>query len=153
MNEAIYHCWETLNSSSVSGHITVCAQSCLTLCDPMDCNLPGSSVHGISQARILECVATSHSRGSSQPRDLTCISSNPHLLHLLHRQVDSLPLASPGKPKSHHSINVWSMNEDTDHCWETKFLSYFRTHHYIPLKLKVFVFFKFPLCKLKKKFF
>ena len=51
--------------------------SCLTLCDPMDCSLPGSSVHGIFQARILEWVAISFSRGSSQPRDRThvfCIS-------------------------------------------------------------------------------
>ena len=45
------------------------AQSCLTLCDPMDCSPPGSSVHGILQARILEWVAISFSRGSSQPRD------------------------------------------------------------------------------------
>ena len=40
----------------------------------MDCSPPGSSVHGISQARILEWVAISSSRGSSQPRDQTCIS-------------------------------------------------------------------------------
>ena len=39
------------------------------LCDPMDCCLPGSSVHGILQARILEWVAIPFSRGSSQPRD------------------------------------------------------------------------------------
>ena len=43
-------------------------------CDPMDCSPPGSSVHGISQARILEWIATSFSRGSSQPKDQTCIS-------------------------------------------------------------------------------
>ena len=42
-----------------------CAQPCLTLCDPMDCNLPGFSVQGILQARILEWVAGSYSRGSS----------------------------------------------------------------------------------------
>ena len=41
------------------------AKLCPTLCDPMDCSLPGSSVHGISQARILEWVALSFSRGSS----------------------------------------------------------------------------------------
>ena len=50
------------------------AQSCPTLCDPMDYGLPGFSVHGIFQARILEWVAISFSRGSSQPRDRTCIS-------------------------------------------------------------------------------
>ena len=47
------------------------AQSCLTLCSPMDCSPPGSSVHGISQGKILECVAMPSSRGSSQPRDRT----------------------------------------------------------------------------------
>ena len=52
----------------------VCDQSCLTLCNPMDCNLPGSSVHGIFQTRILEEVAISFSRGSSQPRDWTQVS-------------------------------------------------------------------------------
>ena len=50
------------------------AQSCLTFCDPMDCNRPGSSVCGISQARKLEWVAICYSRGSSQLRDQTCIS-------------------------------------------------------------------------------
>ena len=50
------------------------AQSCLTLCDPMDCSLPGFSVHGIFQARVLEWVAISFSRGSSWPRDWTQVS-------------------------------------------------------------------------------
>ena len=47
------------------------AQSGPTLCDPMDCSLPGSSVHGILQKGILEWVAIPFSRGSSQPRDGT----------------------------------------------------------------------------------
>ena len=46
-------------------------QSCPTLCGPMDCSLPGSSLHGILQVRVLEWVAISSSRGSSQPRDRT----------------------------------------------------------------------------------
>ena len=50
------------------------AQSCPTLCDPMDCNLPGFSIHGIFQARILECIAISFSRGSSRPRNRTWVS-------------------------------------------------------------------------------
>ena len=50
------------------------AQSCPTLCDPMDCSLPGSSVPGILQARVLEWVAISFSRRSSQPRDGTRVS-------------------------------------------------------------------------------
>ena len=51
--------------------MNVFAQSCPTLCDPMDCSPPGSSVYGIFQARVLEWVAISFSRGSSQPRDRT----------------------------------------------------------------------------------
>ena len=49
-------------------------QLCPTLCNPMDCSLPGSSVCGISQARILEQVAIPFSRGSSQPRDRIWVS-------------------------------------------------------------------------------
>ena len=50
-------------------------QSCLTLCDPMDCSLLDSSAHGILQARLLEWVAMPSSTESSQPRDQTSISS------------------------------------------------------------------------------
>ena len=50
------------------------AQSCPTLCNPKDRSPPGSSVHGILQARVLECVAIPFSRGSSRPRDWTQVS-------------------------------------------------------------------------------
>ena len=64
-------------------------QSCSTLCDPMDCSPPGSSVHGIFQARELEWGAISFSRGSSRPRDGT--PGLPHyrqmLYHLSHHPV------------------------------------------------------------------
>ena len=56
------------------------AKSCPALCNPMDCSLPGSSVHGISQTRILEKVAISFSRGSLWPSDQTHISCTS-LLH------------------------------------------------------------------------
>ena len=46
-----------------------CAQSCLTLCNSADCKSPGSSVHGIFQATVLEQVAISYARGSIKPRD------------------------------------------------------------------------------------
>ena len=52
-------------------------QLCLTLCDPMDCSLPGSSVHGILQARILEWLAIPFSKGSSRPRDRTWVLRIP----------------------------------------------------------------------------
>ena len=59
------------------GHVGMCmlcyAQLCLTLCDPMACSLPGSSVHGIFQARILEWVAVPSSSGSSQTH-ISCVS-------------------------------------------------------------------------------
>ena len=55
-------------------HCYCCAQSNLTLCDPMNCSLPSSSVHEISQAGILKWVAISYSRVSSQPRDRTHVS-------------------------------------------------------------------------------
>ena len=64
------------------------AQLCPTLYNPMDYSLPGSSVPGAFQARILEWVAISFSRGSFQPRDQT----------LLHWQADSLPLSHQGSP-------------------------------------------------------
>ena len=59
-----------LHSVCAHAHVCVCvcvllAQSCLTLCDPMDCGPTGSSIHGIPQARILEWVAMPSSRGSS----------------------------------------------------------------------------------------
>ena len=72
-------------------HACVHAQSFPTLCNPMGHSPPGSSVHGILQARVLEWVAIFFSRGSSQ-------GSNPHLLRLLHWQAGSLPLAPPGNP-------------------------------------------------------
>ena len=59
--------WESESESEVT-------QSSPTLCDPEDCSPPGSSIHGILQARILEWVAISFSRGSSRPRDRTQVS-------------------------------------------------------------------------------
>ena len=50
------------------------AQSCPSLCNPMDCNLPDSYVHGIFQGRILERVAIPFTRGSSRPGDQTWVS-------------------------------------------------------------------------------
>ena len=66
--------WFNLSESQLSHFKGKVAQSCLTLCDPMDCSLPDSSVHGILQARILERVAISFSKGSSWPRDRTHVS-------------------------------------------------------------------------------
>ena len=61
-------------SSVIRILFSLVAQLCLTLYDLMDCSPPGSSVHGVSQARILEWVAISSSGGSSRPRDCTHVS-------------------------------------------------------------------------------
>ena len=65
--------WHLLLMTSIVKWSEV-TQSCLTLCDPVDCSLPGSSVHGILQTRILEWIVISFSRGSSRPKDWTWVS-------------------------------------------------------------------------------
>jgi len=60
-------------------------QSCLTLCDPVDCILPGFSVHGVLQARILEWIVIPFSKGSSLPRDQTWEHCRQFLYHLSHQ--------------------------------------------------------------------
>ena len=60
----------------------VCAQSLLTLCDSMDCSLPGSSVHGIFKVRILKWISISSYEVSPQPREVPWVGKSPvHLLH------------------------------------------------------------------------
>ena len=66
-------------------------QSCLTLCNPMDFSPPGSAVHGILQARILDRVAISYSRESPQPGIEPICLASPALL------TDSLPSKPPGE--------------------------------------------------------
>ena len=65
-------------------HACLAAQLCLTFCDPMDCHPPGSSVHGILQAKTLEPVANPYSRGSSWLRDQTHISCLLHWRWILY---------------------------------------------------------------------
>ena len=82
-------------------YIQLVAQSCPTLCDPTDCSPPDSSVHWISQARILEWVAIPFSRGSSQPRDRT---GSPAL------QADFVPSELQGSPSWTHTTNYKILN-------------------------------------------
>ena len=105
---------------------------CPTLCDPMDCSPPGSSVHRIFQARILEWVAISSSRGSSPPEDRTQLS---------HIAMDSLPAEPQGKllfsntPCRRHKINMkssWTRfihSERFDHTRSEELDSSWREHH------------------------
>ena len=75
-------------------------QSYLALCNPMDCSLPGFSVHGILQARILEWVAMPSSRGSFCPRDRThvsCVSCTAD---------EFFTAEPPGKPTNELYLNI-----------------------------------------------
>ena len=85
------------------------SELCLTLCDPMDYSLPGSSVHGILQARIPEWVAITWSKGSSQPRDRTCCL--PRLLCC--RWITTEPR---GFPDDTRDLFLWLC-----HLWETTY--------------------------------
>ena len=78
------------------------AQSCPTLCDPMDCSPQGSSVHGISQARILEWTANSYSRGSSWPRDWIQVSCTDRRVF-----VFFLTTEPPGKPSCYPKLTYY----------------------------------------------
>ena len=100
-------------------------QSCLTLCKPMDCSLPGSSVHEILQARILEWVVIPSSRGSSRPRDqshvsyVSCIGRwvLHHWCHLgSHMETQETQVRSLGREdpleeglETHSSILAWEI--------------------------------------------
>ena len=87
-------------------------QSCLTLCDPMNCSLPGSSAHEILQARILEWVAISFSRGFLQPRNHTQVSCTAgRFLTNLYVLVSSLFLLRKGR-YSYCGIQFWIQD-----CW------------------------------------
>ena len=122
--------------------VCVCAkslQSCLTLCDPMDCSPPGSSVHGILQARILEGVAISSSRGSSQSRDRTCVSYVScigrqvlyHYHHLGSPYISPFPLEPPSPSTlSHRSGLLQSLSLS---CLHVIFLSYWKDSGYFLL--------------------
>ena len=96
------------NSKVSTVYACMCAkslQSCPTLCDYMDCSLPGSSVHGIPQTRILEWVALPFSRRSSLPRNWT------HVSYLLPWQAGSLAQVPPGKPWQQEAFKVENLTD------------------------------------------
>ena len=109
------------------------AQSCLILCDSVDCSPPGSSVHGILQARILEWVAIPFSRGSFQPRDQTWVSHTAGgfftiwntKLHVKNLEKKKNYLQYQGKNFSdlfsQTSFSVWVQRQGSSGkrgCWE-----------------------------------
>ena len=79
--------WNSSEFSFRCMYVSIVTQSCLTLCDPMDCSPPGGSSHGIFQTRMLEWVAIPYSRGSSWPRNWTwvCHIAGETLYYLSHQ--------------------------------------------------------------------
>ena len=88
----------TSGNSNQKRHVLSCSVM-PTLCNPMDCTPPGSSVHGIFQARILERAATSSSRGSSWPRDWTWVScgSCTAVGFFTHWAIEKTPIREKGQ--------------------------------------------------------
>ena len=89
---------------------------CLTLCNPMDCSLPGSSVHGIFEARILDQIAISYSRGSLRPRDRTHTSSfSCPVRQILYYCATWKPMTSGATPILKASEQQWTQSTE----WES----------------------------------
>ena len=106
------------------------AKSCPTLCDPMVCSPPGSSVHGISQARIREWFAIFFSGESSQPRGWICVSCIGWQI-LYHWATKEMQLALLGGiKKGHGNLSEWDyISWDTKPLWSGLF---FRNRVYVP---------------------
>ena len=118
------------------------AQSCPTLCDPVDCSLPGSSVRGIFQARILEWAAIYFSRGSSRPRDWTMSPALQGRLSTI--WTPGLVLRSPVKIRI--SIELWNKNSRAKH--ESLFLQVSRNWLFNTLNFKNLYHYNRPYYKL-----
>ena len=115
-------------------------QSCPTLCNPMDCSPPGSSVYGILQARILEWVAISFSRGSFWPRDRTHVShvscvgswvlfttSAPP--NIWEHKTSYCAQSRKGPPPELNHTGTWISDfQPHDLNWETTFLCCYLSH-------------------------
>ena len=97
------HYWDFMDVSSHCVCVCVCTQSCLILCNPLDYSPSGSYVHAILQARILEQVAISFSRGSPWPRDWTCISGISFIGRQILHHLGNLKVSNSDLPKQFFS--------------------------------------------------
>ena len=123
------------NSLVTRGGIKHCCcylvtKSCPTLCDPRDCSLPGSSVHGIFQARLLEWVAISFSGGSFQLRDGTWGSCKVPALAGRFFFFFFLTTEPPGKPRIKHGSVLKTSQLIV--VWE-------KSQHFIPISISQFL--------------
>ena len=108
-----------------------------TLCDPTDCSLPGSSFHGIFQARVLEWVAISCSRGSSQHRDQAQVSHivGRHFYHLSHQGSQTYSRYTKDREKSKHIITEKSSVHKGRHEERKKMIRELQSHQKIMNKM------------------
>ena len=102
------------------------AQSCLTLCDPMHYSPPGSSVHGILQARILEWIAMPFSKKSSQPRDWTwvsCVTGGFFTVWVI-REAQSQTCTHTKKKTHSHCMMIccWSDPLQLSESWQSHYI-------------------------------
>ena len=130
--------WENMKHSNIC--LCVCVlvtQSCLTLRDPMGCSLPGSSVHGIFQARIVELLDISSSRGSSQPLDQTqvsCIAGGFLTVWVTRNAYISVYNFIPRK--TGNNLNTWRLREYKDKPRTGK--NYLQNAHLVGLLYKTY---------------
>ena len=108
-----WNLWEATVCVCVCACMCTHTQLCLTLCNPMDYSPPGSSVHGVFQARILECIVISFSRGSFWPRDQTHVSCLTGRFFITEPLWCTLDLCI----SSHPCINMYFVPENVNHYW------------------------------------
>ena len=98
-------------------YVWVCTQSCLTLWEPTDCSPPSSSVHVISQARILEWVAISSSRRTSWPRDQTHI---PYIFYIGRQILHKCTVCTKLEIQKWNVCRYWCVPVESSmapYCW------------------------------------
>ena len=108
---------------------------CPTLCDPMDCSLWGSSVHGIFQARVLEWVAISFSRTSSWPRDWTPVSCIAGRHFILYATREALGNNSQNLPQT--AKTAVSYSQPKSPVYFNTYTTVKKSGKYLPLILSV----------------
>ena len=114
---AVLHCFSTWPSRMISMVTKVkVTQSCLTLCNPMDCSVPDSSIHGILLARILEWVTIPFSRGSSQPRDWTQFSLIAGRFFTVWATSEAPKMVQTLTKCTQHVLSSYYMNQQS-HTW------------------------------------
>jgi len=125
------------------------AQSCLTLCNPMDCSVPDSSIHGILQARILKWVTIHFSRGSSQPRDWTQLSLIAGRFFTVWATREAPKMVQTLTECLQHFLSFYYMNQQSHtwpfitEIWKLTLTQYIGKYQYMNVLATLFIIEKF----------